>query len=113
MVQSTLTNGTTAPPLPEVLYITTADATRVPSPGTLRALKAETGKDWDEMMGPDADAADRFQTTIWVKLRRDRPALRWDECADVELEINDAAVTPDPLESSDSETSRRSAGSGV
>ena len=107
-------NGSTiAVQLPAIVTIAASDAGRIPSPGTLRTLKAQTGKDWDEMMGPDADAADRFQTTIWVKLRRDIPDLRWDDCADVEVEITDAVAVVDPLDSSAPATSPSSAGSGV
>ena len=98
--------------LPEVLHLTSADSSRVPSPGTLRALKAQTGKGWEELMGPDADAADRFQTLIWTRLRRDRPALRWDECAEVELQIDETQVAPDPLDGSGSGPSPLSVGSG-
>ena len=116
MVDSTSVNGTTtverALELPELLHLQSSDAQRVPSPGTLRALKAETGKSFDDLMGPDADPADRFQTIIWQRLRRDHPGLRWDDCADVELQIDDAAAPPNPTMLSDSERSPDSVGSG-
>jgi hypothetical protein len=111
-------NGTTeldqALELPELLHLTSADAQRVPSPGTLRDLKAQLGRSWDELMGPNADAADRFQTIIWCRLRRDRPGLLWEDCADVELQIDDATPAElDPTNGSDSERSQRSAVSGI
>jgi hypothetical protein len=100
--------------LPELIHLTTADSSRVPSPGTMRALKAETGRSWDELMGEKADPADRFQTIIWARLRKTMPGLRWDDCADVELQIDDAAAAiVDPTKRSDSETSQVSAGSGA
>lgn len=100
--------------LPEVVVLQQADAQRVPSPGTLRALKAETGRSWDELMGADADAADRFQTIIWQRLRKSVPGLRWDDCADVELQIDDAAAaTVDPTKRSDSARSPDSVVSGA
>lgn len=100
--------------LPDCLTISAADANRVPSPGTLRTLKAQLGKTWGELMGPEADDADRFQTVIWVRLRRDRPDLRWEDCADVELIIEDAAAALAPLapSTSSSAPSPASAASG-
>jgi hypothetical protein len=99
-------------PLPELLHLTTADSSRVPSPGTLRELKAQTGKSWDELMGELADPADRFQTIIWSRLRRERPGLRWDDCADVELQIDEVPTMPDPTQPDGSGALPRSVGSG-
>lgn len=94
---SSMSNGAEAVPqdaLPEVVHISTTDANRVPSPGTLRTLKAQLGKSWGELMGPEADDADRFQTIIWCRLRKERPALAWSDCEDVELIIDDAPDSP-------------------
>lgn len=86
---------------------------RVPSPGTQRALKAETGKSFDDLVGPDADGADRFQTFIWAKLRRSTPGLRWADCAEIEIEIDENAIpTVDPTERVASTSSPASVGSG-
>ncbi len=83
--------------LPDVITIDAADGRRIPSPGTQRALKAETGKTFDEMCGEKADGADRIQTLIWIKLRRTRPALRWGDCAEVDVIIEEGALgTVDP-----------------
>jgi hypothetical protein len=101
------------PQLPDLLHLTTMDAQRVPSPGTQRALKAQLGKDFGELMGADADAADRFQTIIWMTLRKTIPGLRWEECEDVELVIDDGPATVDPTTLGGSAALPPSAGSGV
>jgi hypothetical protein len=98
--------------LPALLEISTAESQRIPSPGTQRALKAETGQTWDRLVGPDADSADRIQTLIWIKLRKEIPDLRWDECADVELHIEEGALGLDPTKLAGSASSPLSAGSG-
>ena len=120
MVDVASVNGTTEPELgrqppelPEVIHLHAADAQRVPSPGTMRALKAETGRSWDELMGEHADPADRFQTIIWQRLRRTVTGLRWDDCADVELQLDDATAPLDPSKGSGSERSPVSADSGA
>jgi len=85
------------PETPAVVKFDATEARRVPSPGTMRALKAETGRGWDELMGGDADPADRFQTMIWMKLRREIPGLTWTDCAEIESEISDE-TTVDPTQ---------------
>lgn len=84
-------NGAEAPPrdLPAEVHVTQREMTRVPSPGTLRTLKAQTGREYNDLIGGDS-SADQFQTFIWAKLRRDIPDLRWDECDEVELVIDGA-----------------------
>jgi hypothetical protein len=97
--------------LPAYIELNTDEARKVPSPGSQRLLKAQTGRTFDELMA--SDSADRFQTQIWVKLRRDFPDLLWSECEDVELLITDVVPPADPTSGSDSTTSPSSAGSGV
>jgi hypothetical protein len=93
----------TPPTLPEFVTVTKADLQGFPSPGTQRALKAETGKDYLTMVGPNADSADRTQTQVWTKLRREIPGLRWGDCEEVGLLIDDAdavaAVNPTSFDS--------------
>ena len=101
------------PALPETVRIGQAEQHRIPSPGTQRALKAETGRGWDEMVGPDAESADRIQTMIWIHLRREIPGLRWDECDDVSIDIEEDSTPPNPSLLSASATSPHSAGSGA
>lgn len=104
-------NGSPRRELPAVVTFTTGEAGVIPAPGTMRALKAETGRTWEEMAGEGSDPADRFQTMIWRKLRRDYPDLRWSECADIDVQI--VEVEPvDPTKRGDSETSPLSVGSG-
>jgi hypothetical protein len=120
MVDTISVNGDTDTPaeteprqLPELIHIAAAEAGRIPSPGTQRALKAETGKTFDEMAGPDADGADRIQTLIWMKLRRTYPGLRWDECADVDVQIEEGALDLDPTKLVASASSPPSVDSGA
>jgi hypothetical protein len=99
--------------LPAFVQITAAEMQRLPSPGTQRALRAETGKDYMALVGEDADSADRTQTQIWTKLRQSMPGLRWDECADIELEIADLEVVGvDPTRPANFGSSQPSAVSG-
>ena len=64
------------------------------SPNELRVLRAETGKGFTELMGPDAEDEDRMQTLAWLQMRRDGNPVRWDECGDIEMAVS--ATTPDP-----------------
>jgi len=101
------------PVLPELLHLNAEDARRIPSPGTQRALKAETGQTYDQLCGPEADSADRIQTMIWMRLRRDHPGLRWDDCEDVEVQIEEGAdLTVDPTNLAASGSLPPSAASG-
>ena len=99
--------------LPEAVTLTQTDMRRMPSPGTQRALKAETGKDFMALIGPDADNADRTQTQIWLFLRRSIPDLRWAECDGVDM-ISDDTITGemDPTKPASSVASLPSAASG-
>jgi hypothetical protein len=99
--------------LPEAVTLTQTDMRRMPSPGTQRALKAETGKDFMALIGPDADNADRTQTQIWLFLRRTMPDLRWAECDGVDMIIDEAITgAMDPTRPASSEGSLPSAASG-
>lgn len=106
-------NGEGRHELPEVVTLTMAEMQQFPSPGTQRALKAETGKDYLQLVGPDADSADRTQTQIWTHLRKSIKDLRWDECDEVMLQIADKDATAvDPTKLASSVPSLDSAGSG-
>ena len=39
----------------------------------MRTLKQATGHTLEELLGEEAEMADRMQTIVWVKLRRDGP----------------------------------------
>lgn len=115
MVETTISsvNGDTVRrELPEMIRLTAAESQRIPSPGTQRALKAQTGQTWDKLVGPDADSADRVQTMIWIQLRRTIPDLRWDECDDVAVQIEEGALGLDPTNFGGSGSLQPSAGSG-
>jgi hypothetical protein len=98
--------------LPELLELSTAEARRIPSPGAQRALKAETGRSYDQLCGPEADGADRIQTLIWMKLRREHPGLRWEACAEVTVQVEEGALDVDPTKLAASVSSPPSADSG-
>lgn len=98
--------------LPDMIQLFAAEARRIPAPGTQRDLKAQTGQTFDQLCGPEADGADRIQTLIWMKLRREFPGLRWDECADVDVQVEEGALDVDPTRLVGSESSPASAGSG-
>ena len=109
----TSSNGDRRLSLPDVVTLTKADVAQFPSPGTQRALKAQTGRDFLAMVGPDADSADRTQTQIWTFLRKQIPDLRWDECDEVALAISDEDMTSlDPTKLDDFGPSPLSADSG-
>ncbi len=86
-------NGDRRLSLPELVTLTIAEMQQFPSPGTQRALKAETGQDYMALVGPKADSADRTQTQIWTHLRKTIRDLRWDECDEITLQIADEDVT--------------------
>jgi hypothetical protein len=111
MVDTIVSNGQ-ARVLPAMIRLTAAESQRIPSPGTQRALKAETGQAWDVLVGPAADSADRIQTMIWIQLRRTIPDLHWDECADIDVQIEDGALDMDPTLLAGSASSPPSAGFG-
>ena len=99
--------------LPETVTVSIAEMQQFPSPGTQRALKAETGIDYLAMVGPNADSADRTQTQIWVHLRKTIRELRWEDCAEISLQIADAdAAAVDPTLLAGSVLSPASADSG-
>ena len=98
--------------LPDAIELSAAEARRIPSPGTQRALKAETGRGFDEMCGPNADGADRIQTLIWMKLRRQYPGLRWADCDGVDVEVDEGVLDVDPTKLVVSASSPPSADSG-
>lgn len=99
-VVSASPNGDRRVSLPELVTLSIAEMQQFPSPGTQRALKAETGIDYMAMVGPKADSADRTQTQIWTHLRKTIRDLRWDECDEIALQVADedvAALDPTKL----------------
>ena len=112
MASSLTMNGDTDLELPELVEITTAEARRIPSPGAQRELRAQTGRGFDELCGPNADGADRTQTLVWMKLRRTHPGLLWDDCAEVTVQVEEGALDTDPTELGAAVSSPPSATSG-
>lgn len=102
-------------PLPTVVNVdpqNMAATTRL-APNELRALKQQTGKTMNELLGEDADDADRMQTLVWLRIRRDhgRTDVTWNECGDVEVGFEAAAV--DPTSAPGETSSPPSAGTGA
>jgi hypothetical protein len=81
--------------IPEVVTVTQTSGVRF-TPNELRVLKAETGKTMTQLMGPEADDADRMQTIAWLRLRRDGHAVKWEDCGDIAIDIEVAADDPTP-----------------
>ena len=98
--------------LPDVVILSRADVQQFPSPGTQRALKAELGRDFLSLVGPNADSADRTQTQIWMHLRKTIRDLRWDECEEIGLAFTDVDDAVDPTLLAASALSPPSADSG-
>lgn len=113
MVDTAALNGDTRT-LPDAVHLSAANARRIPSPGTQRALKAQTGRSFDELCGENADGADRIQTVIWLELRKTIPELDWGECENIDgiPDEDEVAAAMDPTRRSDSVSSPASAGSG-
>jgi len=71
------------------------------TPNELRALKAESGRTFTELTGPDADDADRMQALGWLAVRRDGRPMPWAAAAELEIVFRspeDAAPDPTPTE---------------
>jgi hypothetical protein len=102
-------------PLPEYVNVdpaTMATTTRL-APNELRALKAQTGKGMNELLGEGADDADRLQTLVWLRVRRDlgRADVTWAECGDVAVGFE--ATPADPTSAPGETSSLPSAGTGA
>lgn len=108
---SELTTATTNGRLPELVEVNAAEMRL--SPNELRALKATTGRTMEDLMGEDADEADRLQAMVWVELRRKGYAATWAEAGDVGIGFaTSAAAKSDPTPTDTTPSSPGSAGSG-
>ena len=79
--------------LPDKVTISGAPDIRM-TPNQMRALKAETGRTLDELMGEGADEADRLQAMVWLELRKQGINAPWDRLGDVAIELQEDE--PDP-----------------
>ena len=77
--------------LPESVEVTQNPDLRM-TPNQMRALKAETGKTLDELIGEEADEADRLQAIVWLELRRRGHDAHWDQIGDVAVEFKEEAA---------------------
>lgn len=96
------------PPLPDTVRLTTIQPRF--SANELRMLKAQTGRTMEQIMGPEADDADRWQTMAWLELRRAGHDVSWNQAGDVQVEIVQEA--PDPTSAGLSPSSPPSATTG-
>ena len=97
-------------PLPDEVTIDTTNLELRMTPNQMRALKAETGRTLEELVGEGADDADRMQAMAWLELRRQGFDARWSAVGDVAVVVKSEA--PDPTSSGDSTSSPRSAATG-
>lgn len=97
-------------PWPETITIQGTPDVRL-TPNQMRALKAETGRTLEELLGDNADDADRIQTLVWLNLRRQGFNAPWDDIGDVGVEFE--PEVPDPTNGDDSPTSPPSATTGT
>lgn len=82
------------------------------TPNELRALKAQTGRTMDDLMGEAADDADRLQAMVWLELRRRGFDVKWNDAADVAIGFGGEPAKPDPTPTDTTPTSRGSVDSG-
>ena len=99
--------------LPEIVQISTAEARRIPSPGAQRALKAETGRGFDQLCGPEADwRRPGPDADLDEAAPRSIRGLRWADCDEVTVQVEEGALDVDPTKLVGSASSPPSADSG-
>jgi hypothetical protein len=96
-------------PLPDAVKIGAGLSPRF-SPNQMRALRAETGRTMEELLGEGAEPEDRLQAVVWLALRRDGYVASWEDAGDVGVEIQDDE--PDPTNGGPSTSWPPSVGSG-
>jgi len=97
-------------PLPEAVTITGSGADLRLTANEMRHLKAVTGRTMTELMGAEADEADRLQAMVFMRLRRDGHDPTWEQAGDVAVEYTEDQ--PDPTNAAPSTSSPGSVGSG-
>jgi hypothetical protein len=96
-------------PLPDAITISGTPDVRLTA-NEMRQLKENTGKTMTDLMGEEADDADRLQTMVWLELRRRGHDVRWDQVGDVAIEF--VVDLPDPTSGGSPKSSPPSAASG-
>jgi hypothetical protein len=89
-------------PLPDFVRVGGIGDVRL-SPNEVRMLRAATGKTMTNLLGDDADDADKLQATVWLTLRRDGYSPTWDDCGDIQISMggadeSDPTNAPSPTE---------------
>lgn len=100
----------TTGPLPTHIAIANANDVRM-SPNELRVLKAVTGRTMTDLMGEEADDADRLQAIVWLELRRRGHLPSWEDAGDVAISFGGETIS-DPSKTDTSPDSPRSVISG-
>lgn len=84
------------------------------TPNEMRALKAATGRNLNDLLGGEAEdmdqAPDRIQSLVWVALKRAGYGCSWDEAGDVAPDMTDEPE--DPTNGASSTSSSTSAAGG-
>jgi len=94
--------------LPQVMQLTPDNVSLRLTPNEMRVVGEATGQPLEDLLGETADMADRTQTIVWAKLRREGHDVSWEQAGDVVVEF----VTPDPTSGGPSTSSPPSADSG-
>jgi len=97
-------------PLPAAVTIGGTPDMRL-TPNQMRALKAETGMTLEQLIGDNAEDANRLQAIVWLELRRQGYEASWDEIGDVAIEFQ--PEEPDPTSGGSSTSSPPSVASGA
>jgi hypothetical protein len=97
--------------LPTHISVAGAEDLRV-TPNELRMLKAVTGKTMTDLMGEEADDADRMQAVVWLELRRRGYTPAWEDAGDVAISFTGETPPSDPTRTNTLPDSPRSADSG-
>ena len=94
--------------IPETVILSPDSISLRLTPNEMRKVAETTGQNLDALLGEDAEMADRMQTIVWIRLRREGHDLSWDQAGDIVVEF--AAV--DPTSAASSTSSPPFAGSG-
>jgi hypothetical protein len=76
--------------VPVVLSFTVEDVAEL-TVGELEFLEERCGRSLSQLFAPDAPRGTLLHALAYLKLRRDDPAITWEEAADVRVELAEEA----------------------